>query len=567
MTAYDRQQQILKVLQKQSSAKVSALAEQLGVSQVTVRSDLDALEEEGRISRVRGGAVLNGDYHILTPSLAARSQVNEEAKRRIARRAADMVKDGDRILLDESTTVFHMVPYLRKRNHLTIVTNGVETGLALSRDTSHTVILLGGALHNNRSSVVGPLGESNLRQLHIETAFLSCTGFSSQVGMTQTDMQDAQLKRCMVASAGRVVALVDASKFGKTDLTPFARIDQLAHVLTDSSVEADFVQELRRMGVTVSVCGDNTVSSYVPLNQDDRHYRVGFANLGEDQSVFAVDVRHGLEQAARTLGNIDLIMADNRLDGEVAVKVADRLVTENIDLVIEYQIDEYMSGLVASKFHEAKIPVIAVDIPMVGATYFGVDNYRAGQMAGVALGRWIAQHWQGQVDRVLVLQHKQAGSLPAARMRGQLEGLQSVHLALSPDQILYSNDGATTNDFEQSVYQAIHALPTTHKIAVLSFNDNATIGALHAIHALQREKSVAIVGQGADRQVRKEIRAADSPVIGATAFWPERYGQKLIELAFKILQGEAVPPAVYVEHVFLNASNIDRYYPDDGQEP
>ena len=74
------------------------------------------------------------------------------------------------------------------------------------------MILLGGALHSNRSSVVGPLGESNLRQLHIETAFLSCTGFSSQVGMTQTDMQDAQLKRCMVASAGRVVALVDASK-------------------------------------------------------------------------------------------------------------------------------------------------------------------------------------------------------------------------------------------------------------------------------------------------------------------------------------------------------------------
>ena len=137
MTAYDRQQQILKILQRQSSAKVSVLAEQLGVSQVTVRSDLDSLEEDGRISRVRSGAMLNGDYHILTPSLAARCQVNEEAKRRIARRAADMVKDGDRILLDESTTAFHMVPYLRKRNHLTIVTNGVETGLALSRDTPH----------------------------------------------------------------------------------------------------------------------------------------------------------------------------------------------------------------------------------------------------------------------------------------------------------------------------------------------------------------------------------------------------------------------------------------------
>ena len=336
--------------------------------------------------------------------------------------------------------------------------------------------------------------------------------------MTQTDMQDAQLKRCMVASAGRVVALVDASKFGKTDLTPFARVDQLVHVLTDSDVNADFVQELRRMGVTVSVCGENTVSSYVPLNQEDGHYRVGFANLGEDQSVFAVDVRHGLEQAARTLATsiwswrTIVSMVKSRAHGSQPAGQRGHQYRH------AYRIDEYIGGLVASKFHEANIPVIAVDIPMVGATYFGVDNYRAGQMAGVALGQWIEQHWQGRLDRVLNLQHKQAGSLPAARIRGQWEGLQSVLPYLSPDQTIYSNDGATAHDFEHYVTQALQPLPAMHKVAILSFNDNATMGALRAVRSLQREESVAIVGQGANRQVRKEIRAADSPVIGATAF-------------------------------------------------
>ena len=337
-------------------------------------------------------------------------------------------------------------------------------------------------------------------------------------------------------------------------------------MLTDSGVDREFVQELRRTGVTVSVCGENTVSSYVPVNQDDGHYRIGFANLGEDQSVFSVSVRHGLEQVAHTLGNIDLIMADNRLDGEVAMKVADRLVTENIDLVIEYQIDEYVGGLVASKFHEAKIPVIAVDIPMVGATYFGVDNFRAGQMAGVALGQWIEQHWQGRVDRVLVLLHKQAGLCrpPVCGDNGK---------ACSPCYPIcrrirsYIAMTVPRVNFEQAVNQAIQSLPTTHNVAILSFNDNATMGALHAVRSLGREKSVAIVGQGADRQVRKEIRAADSPVIGATAFWPERYGQTLIELAIKILQGEPVPPAVYTAHVFLDAANIDHYYPDDERAP
>ncbi len=564
MTAYSRRQRILQILGKQSSARVSELAAHLGVSRVTIRSDLDALEGEGHLSRVRGGAVINDGYHPLSPSLAARAQVNEEAKRRIARRAADMVEDGDLILLDDSTTAMHMTPYLRKRSHLTIVTNGVETGLALSRDTSHTVILLGGVLRGNGSSVVGPLGESNLHELHIKTAFLSCTGFSTQAGMTQMDMQDAQLKRRMVASAGRVVALVDSSKFGKTDLTPFARIDQLAHVLTDSGVDAKHVEALRHMGVPVTVCGESTVSSYMPIHQNDGHYRIGFANLGEDQSLFAVDVRHGLEQAAQQLGNVDLVMADNRLDGEVALKMADRLVEMGVDIAIEYQIDEQMGELVASKFREADIPVIAVDIPMVGATYFGVDNYRAGYMAGIPLGRWIEDRWQGQVDQVLVLQSDRAGSLPAARIRGQLEGLQSVLADLSPDQIIRIDGGTTAHAFEQQVCQTLKSLPNARRAAILSFNDNATVGALRAVRALQREADVAIVGQGADRQVRKEIRRANSPVIGATAFWPERYGQQLIDLALKIIQGEPAPPAVYVDHVFLDAANIDRYYPEDG---
>ncbi len=565
MTAYERRQQILRILSRQPSAKVSELAKHLAVSTVTVRSDLETLETEGQVARVRGGAVLKDRYPIANPSLAARAEVNEDAKRRIARRAADMVEDGDRILLDDSTTAFYMVPHLRKRNALTIVTNGVETGLALSRDTSHKVILLGGVLHGGGSSVTGALGESNLRTLHIETAFLSCNGLSIQGGMTLVDLQDAQLKRQMIASSDRVVALVDASKFGKTDLAPFGRVDQLAHVLTDSEVEARYVEEVRRMGVPVTVCGENTVSTYMPLQQDDGHYRIGFANLSEDQSFFAVDVRHGLEQAARRQGHIDLVMADNRLDGEVALKMAERLVEKEVDLAIEYQIDEQMSGLVASKFHAANIPVIAVDIPMVGATYFGVDNYRAGYMAGVPLGRWIAETWRGPVDHVLVLQSERAGSLPAARIRGQLEGLRSALTDLPPEKIIYIDGGTTAAVFEQGVRQALQPLPARCKVALLSFNDNATVGALRAVRAMRRAANVVMVGQGAGRQVRQEIRRPGSPLIGATAFWPERYGQRLLDLALKLIQGEAVPPAVYIDHVFLDAANIDHYYPGDGE--
>ena len=562
-TLLQRQHEIIKILRQQSSARVTELSESLGVSQVTIRSDLEVLEEEGYIERVRGGAILKDTYQILTPALAERAKVNESAKYRIAKRAAEMVHDGDLILLDDSTTAIHMVPHLKKRKNLTIVTNGVETALALSQENTHTVILLGGVMHNNGASVVGSIGESNLSNLHIKMAFLSCTGFAPDLGMTHFDLHDAQIKRKMVESAEQIIALVDASKIGKTDLTPFAPIDKISHLITDEEPDTSVMNELYGTGITITICGETTISTLAPGATRNKHYQIGFANLTEDQSEFAIDVRYGLEQAAHQAGNINLIMADNRLDPEVALNVADQLVTSSVDLAIEYQINEQVGGMVSSKFNTAKIPVIAVDIPMVGATYFGVDNYRAGYMGGKALGKWIGDHWQGHVDHVIVLQYADAAPLPATRMKGQLEGLESVLVELPQDKITVVNGGTTANKFEQAVDGVFQQLNSSQRVAILSFNDNASIGALRAAQKYDRTENLVIVGQGADRLVRQEIRKANSPIIGATAFWPERYGEQLIEIAMRILSGDSVPPAVYIDHVFLDADNIDQHYPEE----
>lgn len=562
-TLHDRQQEIIRILRQQSSAKVTELAETLGVSKVTIRSDLESLEEEGFIERVRGGAILKDAYQILTPSLAERARVNEDAKHRIAKRAAELVQDGDLILLDDSTTAIYMVSHLKNKRNLTIVTNGVETALALSQQNTHTVILLGGVMHNNGASVVGAMGENNLSNLRIKLAFLSCTGFTPDVGMTHLDLQDAQIKRKMVDVAEQLIALVDSSKIGKTDLTPFAPTGKITHFITDTELDGAVKNDLLNDNVTITICGETTISTLAPTASRDKHYRIGFANLTEDQSEFAIDVRHGLEQAAREAGNINLIMADNRLDPEVALQVADQLVQSGVDLAIEYQINEQVGGMVSSKFNVAKIPVIAVDIPMVGATYFGVDNYHAGYMAGTALGEWIVDQWEHQVDHVIVLQHTKAAPLPATRINGQLEGLESVVGKLSQDMITVVDGGTTAAMCEEAMDNIFPNTPPYDYVAILSFNDNATIGAVRSAKKHQKKNNLAIVGQGADRLVRQEIRQPESPVIGATAFWPERYGEKLVKIATSILRGDSVPPAVYIDHVFLNSDNIDTYYPNE----
>jgi ribose transport system substrate-binding protein len=212
-----------------------------------------------------------------------------------------------------------------------------------------------------------------------------------------------------------------------------------------------------------------------------------------------------------------------------------------------------LGAVLKEKFRKANLPVIAVDIPMIGATYFGADNYRAGQMAGAALGKWIRQHWAGQLDRVLVLEEQRAGTGPAGRIQGQLDALAAELGPIPESKIVRLDSGNSTPVSEASVSTALAELPGLHRIAVLTFNDDAALGALAAARRLDRLNDIVLTGQGADRSLREELTDPASRIIGATTYHPERYGGELIRLALKILRGEAAPPAVNIEHSFIHA--------------
>ena len=249
------------------------------------------------------------------------------------------------------------------------------------------------------------------------------------------------------------------------------------------------------------------------------------------------------------------------LDHIVALALERKELERDVDLAIEYQIDHNVGGQIMNKFRLANTPVIAIDIPMVGATFFGIDNYRAGHDAGVAIGRWLQREWQGAFDRVLVLEEPRAGVLPAARIQGQLDGMTQVLGEIQEERLIFLDSGNTSEISEAEVRRTMEALPDCNQIAVLSFNTDAAIGALRAARHLDREQHVVIVGQGADRLLLEEVRQSDSRIIGSTTYMPERYGAQLIKLALKILEGEPVPPAVYTDHVFIDVENIDLYYP------
>ncbi len=550
LTTFERQRTIIKWVQERSSVKVDHLAKIFDVSEGTIRNDLSTLESQQVLTRIRGGAVATNGFeaHILQPSNAK--------VERLARWAADLVRNHDVIFLDASSTVCAMATHLRERQHLTIITNHLETARLLAKDPSKTIILTGGILGPDGSSVTGLLGHGVIKDLQIKTAFLSCTAVSLEAGLMEPNLDMAQFKEHVIASSKQVVALVDSTLFNTVSLRSFAKLEQLHHLITDDEIPTAMIEHLRTKHVPLTICGETTIQSLSPLQQKAK-YKIAFANLSEEIP-FAVDVRRSLEEAAQK-HDVDLILADNQLNRDHALHIADNLSQRDIDLLIEYQIDVSANNRIVNRFQQRGIPIIAVDIPMVGATYFGVNNYLAGHIAGEALGRWIQTHWQGNLDYLLILEEKRAGALPAARIQGQLEGL--LDIIPMPKQSFYLDSGNTTEISYQHVMTLLEKLES-RRLGVLSFNDDAALGALRAIKDAGWNE-VAIVGQGADRMIRSELRKAHSPVIGSTAFHPEKYGEMILELAFKLLRKEAVQPAVYVDTTFINRENVNIYYPNE----
>jgi len=615
LETHKRRQIILSLLRESGMLDVDEVAARLVVSPNTIRNDFNALAAEGLLRRIRGGAALaeptNGEQGTSNPPFQARCAINHLAKKQMARWASDLVEDGDSIVLDASSTVYHLADFLAQRRNLTVITNGIEVGRKLARNPSNTVMLLGGLLRLDGIPTADVLSDPILKDLHVKLAFVSCRAFTPATGLTEADILDAQLKARMVAAASSVIALIDASKIGKVCLAPFARLDQVAHIFTDSTLSPEWVEQLRNTGVKLTVCDENTISTFAPCDRPGRPYRIGFANLTE-RMPFAVQVRLGLEEAVAARKNVELLIRDNDLDRRRALENVDWFIDRQVDLVIEYQIDAEAGNIIMERFRAARIPVIAVDIPLPGAIFFGADNYRAGRLAGEGLGRWIAEHWAGALDLLLCLVDPRAGSIPAARLQGGRDGLEAV-LGPIPDErvitlpcptlmheaqasiaaqlpnVLAHADrlasGAAAASGAHQPPTSIFHLPSSASahVAIIAHNDDAALGALNAYADLSASgvaghlDHVVAVGQNADRLGRaamvgaplaygvpapSDVLAAGADAamqrphlafIGSTSYEPETYGVRLIDLALKILAGEPVPPAVYIDHTFVSA--------------
>lgn len=307
--------------------------------------------------------------------------------------------------------------------------------------------------------------------------------------------------------------------------------------------------------------GGEAAAADCPTQKDS--YKIGFANLTED-IVFTKLVREGMEKAAAEAGNVELVFADNKLDGATALANAENFIAQGVDGVVEFQTDEAFGNVIMSKFRDKGIPVVAIDIPMPGATFFGADNYLAGQLAGEGAAKWVNENWDGQVDAILLLELPQSGPVPAARMQGMLDKLQEGLANKVPDDKVFRLDSKNTQEEAFKVTSDIlPSIPDAKHIVAVTINDGTGLGTVAAAEAAGRGDQIIVVGQNADPSGQEEMIKENSRYLGATAYFPEKYGFKIIPAMLDLLECRPVPPSVYVDHVFISKDNVCDYYPEN----
>lgn len=288
------------------------------------------------------------------------------------------------------------------------------------------------------------------------------------------------------------------------------------------------------------------------LNQLRRRLRFGFANLSTQISL-AVEIQDSLEKAATAAG-IDLVVWDNDRNAEKAIHNAEEMAENRVDIVIEFQLFEQVAPVIADIFARAKIPFISLVNPHLGSLYLGVDNYRAGFTAGLALADYAAKRWRGKIDALLLLESPPAGRTVQSRLIGVWRGIESVLGSLPPKAVHHLDSGGDKAASEATVQDFLRKQPAK-RILVAGINDESAVGAAQAAAQTDGKKELAIVGHGGSTEMLDLVADPSSPCIGTVSFHPERYGPELVSFALLTLRGKPTEPAHYIEHEFLGKNS------------
>ncbi len=250
MSADLRRASILGRLNSAGQASITELAEEFGLSEMTIRRDLEALEFEGHARRVRGGAIAS-QSRSYEPPIILRGEHEHSAKARIGRAAAQLLAEGETAIIDVGTTTLEMAKAIDPKLVLTVITSSLLIATELSSKPQLRAIVTGGVVRKGELSLIGARAENSFADLNCDTVFLGVAGISVGKGLTEYNLEDTRVKQEAIKAASRVIVLADATKIGKVAFANVAALKEVDVLVTNASPADKEIKKMKELGIDV----------------------------------------------------------------------------------------------------------------------------------------------------------------------------------------------------------------------------------------------------------------------------------------------------------------------------
>ncbi len=249
MLALERRNRILEKLQEDKKVVVSELSQLYNVSEETIRRDLDKLDKDGLCVKSYGGAIINENTNIDMP-FNVRKKRNVTGKQQIAELVAELIQDGDHIMLDASTTAVFVAKAIKNKQNLTVITNSIEIIIELSDVPEWTIVSSGGTVKSGYLAMIGAHAVERLSSFNVEKSIISCKGFDQERGFTDSNEQFSHAKQAMLRAGEKKILAVDSSKFGTVSFSKIGDLNNVDVVVTDKKPDSEWMKLFAEYDIT-----------------------------------------------------------------------------------------------------------------------------------------------------------------------------------------------------------------------------------------------------------------------------------------------------------------------------
>lgn len=383
--------------------------------------------------------------------------------------------------------------------------------------------------------------------LIIDKAFICCNSYAGNTFFLSDD-EDASTIEAVCECAAKIYLILDSHFLdiqGKLAF-PYKRyISKIQEVLIDDGIGSFRANTLFSRQDPLIICGPG----YTYRNVRKHQHRIGFL-VNKDRNYFVQAVHNSLLEATATCKSVSLVIRECDGDYTSAVQALNLLLQENIDLVIDYSLCMESLMYIGEKCLAHDIRLISVDYMAPGSIYFGADNASAGRIAGEHASLYINEHWNSSVDHLLVLGKYGYEPITKLRISSALEHLQKSVSRL-PDTIHTIEWGHPEVNPTQELVRLLKQTPKDEPMLILAFNLRHLLASYDLILQYRESNNTIIVGHNYTKQIEELMKIGNSPILGCVHYNPEAYGQNIMDLALRLLEGGTVQQRNYTNLTWI----------------